>query len=102
MNVLTNARQVLARTGLKPRDCLLVIMPIFHTNALCNQVVVPFLAGASIALRPRFVIEEFWSCVARYRPTCFTAVPTILSRLLDGPPPAPERGHSSPPFVATC
>jgi long-chain acyl-CoA synthetase len=101
MNVLINAEQVLARTGIKPDDRLLVIMPIFHANALCNQVVVPFLAGAAIALRPRFVLEEFWPCVAHYRPTYFTAVPTILSRLLEGPAPAPELDVSSLRFVRT-
>ena len=100
-NVLTNARQVLARTGGKPHDRLLVIMPIFHVNALCNQVVLPLLAEASIALRPRFVLEEFWPCVARYRPTYFTAVPTILSRLLEGPRPAPELDVSSLRFART-
>jgi acyl-CoA synthetase (AMP-forming)/AMP-acid ligase II len=89
-NVLTNARQVLERTGVGPQDRLLVVMPIFHVNGLCNQVVLPFLASASIALRPRFVLEEFWPNVVRYQPTYFTAVPTILSRLLDGPDPPPD------------
>jgi acyl-CoA synthetase (AMP-forming)/AMP-acid ligase II len=100
-NVLTNARQVLSRTGLESRDRLLVIMPIFHANALCNQIVVPFLAGAAIALKSRFVLEEFWPCVARYRPTYFTAVPTILSRLLEGSAPAPKLDVSSLRFVRT-
>jgi len=99
--VLMNARQVLERTDAGPEDRLLVVMPVFHANGFCNQVVLPLLAGASIALRPRFVGDEFWSEVARYRPTYFTAVPTIMSRLLEGPeiPPAAER--SSLRFVRT-
>src|SRR5439155_23609473 len=40
-NVLTNARQVLDRTGVGPDDRLLVVMPIFHVNGLCNQTVLP-------------------------------------------------------------
>src|SRR5204863_7305789 len=68
-SVLTNARQVLERTGAGPDDRLLVVMPIFHVNGLVNQTVLPALAGASVALRPRFVLEEFWPAVARYRPT---------------------------------
>jgi acyl-CoA synthetase (AMP-forming)/AMP-acid ligase II len=75
-------------------------MPIF-TNGLCNQVVVPFMAGASIVLRPRFVLEEFWPSVVRYRPTYFTAVPTILGRLLEGPEPDPDLDISSLRFVRT-
>ena len=100
-NVLTNARCVCARTGVGPEDRLLVIMPIFHANALCNQVVVPLLSGASIVLRRRFVLEEFWPAVARYRPTFFTAVPTILSRLLEGPEPPPRAQYSSLRFART-
>jgi len=100
-NILANARQVLDRTGLKPEDRLLVIMPIFHANGLCNQVVVPFLAGASIVLRRRFVLEEFWPAVAQYRPTYFTAVPTILSRLLEASEPPPQAQRSSLRFART-
>jgi long-chain acyl-CoA synthetase len=100
-NILANARQVLDRTGLRSEDRLLVIMPIFHANGLCNQVVVPFLAGASIVLRQRFVLEEFWPAVAQFRPTYFTAVPTILSRLLEGPVPPPQAQRSSLRFVRT-
>jgi len=100
-NVLTNALQVLGRTDVGPKDRLLVVMPIFHVNGLCNQVVLPFLAGASIALRPRFVLEQFWPDVLRYRPTYFTAVPTILSRLLDGPDPPPEVDISALRFART-
>src|SRR5437764_947465 len=62
-SVLTNARQVLERTGAGPDDRLLVVMPIFHVNGLVNQTVLPALAGASVALRPRFVLEEFWPAV---------------------------------------
>jgi acyl-CoA synthetase (AMP-forming)/AMP-acid ligase II len=100
-NVLTNARRVCDRTGVGPEDRLLVIMPIFHANGLCNQVVVPFLGGASIVLRRRFVLEEFWPAVAHYRPTYFTAVPTILSRLLEGPEPPPRPQCSSLRFART-
>jgi long-chain acyl-CoA synthetase len=100
-NVLMNARQVRDRTGVSPADRLLVIMPIFHANGLCNQVVVPFLAGASIVLRRRFVLEEFWPAVVRYQPTYFTAVPTILARLLDGPEPPPRTQWSSLRFART-
>jgi acyl-CoA synthetase (AMP-forming)/AMP-acid ligase II len=74
-------------------------MPVFHVNGFSNQVVLPFLAGASIALRSRFVPDAFWAEVARYRPTYFTAVPTILSRLLDAPTPSAAADRSSLRFV---
>jgi long-chain acyl-CoA synthetase len=98
---LANARQVRDRTGVGTGDRLLVVMPIFHVNGLCNQVVVPFLAGASVALRPRFLLEDFWPSVRDYRPTYFTAVPTMLSRLLNGPSPPPGINPSSMRFART-
>ena len=99
--ILINARQVLERTGADVDDRLLVVMPAFHANGFCNQIVLPLLAGASIALRPRFVLDEFWSDVARYRPTYFTAVPTIMTRLLEGPELPPAAQRSSLRFVRT-
>src|SRR5262249_59209247 len=38
-----------------------------------------------------FVLEETWPAVAHYRPTYINAVPTILSRLLEGPEPRRRR-----------
>jgi acyl-CoA synthetase (AMP-forming)/AMP-acid ligase II len=101
INLFGIIKCVLDRTGVKPEDRLLVIMPIFHANALSNQVVVPFLAGASIVLARRFMSEEFWPMVAHYRPTYFTAVPTILSRLLEEPEPPPMANRSSLRFART-
>ena len=100
-NVLANARQVLDRTRVEPEDRLLVVMPIFHVNGFCNQVVLPFLAKASLALRTRFTLEDLWPSVGRYRPTYFTAVPTVLSRLLDAPDPPAEIDLPSLRFIRT-
>ena len=82
-NVLANTAQVAERTGLTPADRVLHIMPMFHTNGLMNNTILPLRAGASIVLRPRFDSEEFWDVVARFRPTYFTAVPTVFARLVD-------------------
>ena len=100
-NILTNARQVLDRTRVEPDDRLLVMMPTFHVNGFCNQVVLPFLAKASIAMCPRFVLDDVWPSVARYRPTYFTAVPTMLNRLLEGPEPPPGVDLTSLRFIRT-
>jgi acyl-CoA synthetase (AMP-forming)/AMP-acid ligase II len=82
-NVLANTAQVAERTGLAPADRVLHVMPLFHANGLMNNTILPLRAGASIVLRPRFDVAEFWSVVESFRPTYFTAVPTAFSRLMD-------------------
>lgn len=82
-NVLANTAQVADRTSLTPADRVLHVMPLFHVNGLMNNTILPLRAGASIVLRPRFDLGEFWAVVESFRPTYFTAVPTVFSRLMD-------------------
>lgn len=82
-NILANTSQVAERTGLTPEDRLLHVMPLFHVNGLINNTLLPLRAGASIILRPRFDLGEFWGVVAAFRPAYFTAVPTVFARLMD-------------------
>src|SRR5688572_11354428 len=81
-NLLCNARGVIAHTALTPDDRLLHVMPLYHTNGVNNQLVAPFIAGASVALVERFRAEDVEEQVARYRPTYMTGVPTMYSRIL--------------------
>ncbi|MBI3003528.1 MAG: AMP-binding protein, partial [candidate division NC10 bacterium] len=82
-NVLANTVQVAERSGLTPADRVLHVMPLFHANGLMNNTILPLRVGASIVLRPRFDLGEFWGLVTSFRPTYFTAVPTVFARLMD-------------------
>jgi acyl-CoA synthetase (AMP-forming)/AMP-acid ligase II len=62
-------------------DRCLLILPLFHVNGIMISVVGPLLAGASVAIGPRFDAETFWDVVERERPTYFSAVPTVLNAL---------------------
>jgi acyl-CoA synthetase (AMP-forming)/AMP-acid ligase II len=81
-NLVCNAMGVIAYTKLTPEDRLLHVMPLHHTNGVNNQLIVPFIAGASVALVERFRAEEVEDEVARYRPTYMTGVPTMYSRII--------------------
>ena len=81
-NLVCNAVGVIEHTRLSPADRLLHVMPLYHTNGVNNQLVAPFIAGASVALVERFRAEEIEDQVARYRPTYMTGVPTMYSRML--------------------
>lgn len=81
-NLLCNARGIIARTGLTPADRLLHLMPLHHTNGVNNQLIAPFLAGATVVLADRFRAEAVEDQIAEYRVTCLTGVPTMYSRML--------------------
>ena len=81
-NLACNARGVIARTGLTEGDRLLHVMPLFHTNGINNQLIAPFLAGATVILLDRFAAEEMPGMVRHFRPTYMTGVPTIYARML--------------------
>lgn len=83
--LLNNALGVLEHTRLDNSDRLLHIMPLYHTNGLNNQLFAPFLAGAEIALAPRFRASDMPTLMQRHQPTIITGVPTIYSRMLDYP-----------------
>jgi acyl-CoA synthetase (AMP-forming)/AMP-acid ligase II len=81
-NLLANARGVLAHTQVTVDDRLLHIMPLHHTNGINNQLVVPLLAGAEIALVERFRADDIVDCLRSVEPTYVTGVPTMYSRML--------------------
>lgn len=82
-NLLTNARGVIAHTGLTAADRLLHVMPIHHTNGLNNQLFSPLLVGATVCFAGRFSAREMPGLMAQHRPTIVTGVPTMYSRMLD-------------------
>lgn len=66
-------------------------LPLFHVNATTVTGSVPFSIGAHVVLlgpsgyRDRSIMENFYRIVERYRAVTFSAVPTVLSVLLDLP-----------------
>lgn len=71
--------------GLDERDHCLLILPLFHVNALVVSVLSPMLAGGRVSIIGRFSAETFFGHVERLRPTYFSAVPTIYSLLVSLP-----------------
>lgn len=77
-----NAVGVLKHTCIDERDRLLHVMPHFHTNGVNNQLIVPFLAGATVILIERFRAEEAVAQLRDYEITYMTGVPTMYARML--------------------
>ncbi|GAB4002091.1 class I adenylate-forming enzyme family protein [Nocardioides ultimimeridianus] len=63
-------------------DHCLLVLPLFHVNAICVSWLTPMSVGAQLSVLERFHPVEFVSSIAELRPTYFSAVPTIYSHLV--------------------
>lgn len=80
-NILSNAQQIAEWLGLTDHDRALMIMPLFHVNALMTTGMAALWAAGSIVLAPRFSASKHWHSIAKYGATYFGSVATMLSLL---------------------
>ncbi len=70
------------RMRLVPQDCLMVILPLFHLNALFYSVGGAIVAGARLLIEPQFSATQFWHSVARHGVTQVNMIAAIGNILL--------------------
>jgi long-chain acyl-CoA synthetase len=58
-------------------DRAVLILPLFHVNAIMLSIVTPLSVGGSAVILPKFDQRTFWDSVEKERPTYFSAVPAI-------------------------
>ena len=73
-----------AALALGPRDCLLNVLPLFHAHGLISGLLAALAAGSTVVCTPGFDADRFFSWLTEFRPTWYTAVPTIHRALLSG------------------
>jgi long-chain acyl-CoA synthetase len=71
--------------GLTARDHCMLILPLFHVNAIMVSTLAPLRAGGRLTIVGAFSATRFFADVERLRPTYFSAVPTIYSLLVSLP-----------------
>jgi long-chain acyl-CoA synthetase len=67
------------------RDHCLLVLPLFHVNAICISFLMPMSVGGQLTVLKRFQPLDFLAAVEKHRPTYFSAVPTIYSHLVSQP-----------------
>jgi long-chain acyl-CoA synthetase len=82
-NVLYGGISVRDRFKVESSDRTLCVMPLSHTNALMFSTIPFLMAGASLALRPRFSASSFWEECRKYAVNSASVSPAILAILLD-------------------
>ncbi len=85
-NICTAAHNMSVTLELMASDRGLNVLPFFHAHALLAALLTSLLAGASIVCPPAFSAPAFFAWLAEFRPTWYTAVPTIHQAILDCAP----------------
>ena len=67
-------------------DRVLVVMPLFHVNALCHMTLAMMSVGGGVVLKDRFSASRFWDDVKRHGVTTSSIMQTIPRILLNLPP----------------
>lgn len=80
--MITSMGEHVAVTG---DDHCLLVLPLFHSNAINVSFLMPMSVGAQLTVLQRFHPVSFLEAITRHRPTFFSAVPTIYSHLLAVP-----------------
>jgi acyl-CoA synthetase (AMP-forming)/AMP-acid ligase II len=87
-----NIRMVLELVG---SDRCLNVMPLFHIHGLVGAVLSTLAAGASVVCAPGFHAPKFFAWMEEFRPTWYTAAPTMHQAIL-------ARAASSREIIADC
>ena len=81
-NICGSAKNIAASLSLTPRDRCLNVMPLFHIHGLVGAMLASLYIGASVVCTPGFNALYFFEWLAEFRPTWYTAVPTMHQGIL--------------------
>jgi long-chain acyl-CoA synthetase len=70
---------------LTPEDHCMLILPLFHVNAIMVSALATMRSGGQLSVVGQFSASRFFDQVERLRPTYFSAVPTIYAVLASLP-----------------
>jgi acyl-CoA synthetase (AMP-forming)/AMP-acid ligase II/acyl carrier protein len=80
--VCLSAYNVGATLALEAKDRLLNVLPLFHVHGLVSGLVAALAAGSSVVCTSGFDPGSFFGWLKEFRPTWYTAVPTIHQAVL--------------------
>ncbi len=81
-NLCASADNIARMLRLAPDDCCLSVMPLFHIHGLVGALLASLTAGGSVVCAGEFSAPRFHTCLAMFRPTWYTAVPTMHQAIL--------------------
>jgi acyl-CoA synthetase (AMP-forming)/AMP-acid ligase II len=84
-NTAAMASMMVQHLDITGADHSLLVLPLFHVNAICISFLTPISVGGQLSVQARFHPATFLSAIEELRPTYFSAVPTIYAHLVSQP-----------------
>jgi len=81
-NVCTSAYTTGAALALRETDRCINMLPLFHGHGLHNTLMASLAAGASVVCTLGYEVNSFFAWLTDFRPTWYSAVPTIHQAIL--------------------
>jgi oxalate---CoA ligase len=81
-NLAASALNIAGTYALSPADTALCVMPLFHIHGIVATLLAPLASGGAVVCPPGFDALRFWGWVQEFRPTWYSAVPTMHQLLL--------------------
>ena len=81
-NICTSAHHIATTLQLTEKDRCLNVMPLFHIHGLMAATLSSLVAGGSLVCTPGFDAEPFLAWIEEFKPTWYTAVPTMHQAVL--------------------
>ena len=87
-NALWGARLNSRHEDLRPTDCQMAYMPLFHTNALAYTMLASLWVGARFVLVPRWSTRRFWALSLQHGCTFLSLMRHAILAISNEPTPA--------------
>ena len=81
-NLCESAANIRRTLQLGSTDCCLNVMPLFHIHGLVAAVLSSLAGGGSVACTAGFYAPDFFSWLSQFKPSWYTAVPTMHQAVL--------------------
>jgi acyl-CoA synthetase (AMP-forming)/AMP-acid ligase II len=81
-NLSASAHNIIGTYNLTADDTALCVMPLFHIHGIVASMLATLASGGTVVCPAGFNALEFWNVVENFKPTWYSAVPTMHQMLL--------------------
>ncbi|MBW4671296.1 MAG: acyl--CoA ligase [Cyanomargarita calcarea GSE-NOS-MK-12-04C] len=81
-NLIASANNIISAYSLSASDTTLCLMPLFHIHGLVGCLLATLASGGTLVCPNGFNALEFWTLVETFKPTWYSAAPTMHQTIL--------------------